>query len=194
VIEKLIDLADGRFVIPLILIVAGVALAKAVFSMQRSVSAERKDFLELWNQPADKDDAWVEVAVRHLFGEYLPASLIRSLLTSPQAGRALREVSAAWPLLDMDDETQQLRWKLERHSSARSRRNEVRVLNFLYFALAGSSMACVWLGCVGQFGALARFNCWAYAFLSLCGAAFCIMRSDQLESAGKAVPRWLGLQ
>lgn len=194
VIEKLIDMADGRFVVPLILIVAGVTLIKAVFSMQRSWSADRKDFLELWSRPADRDDAWVEVAVRHLFGEYLPASVIRSLLTSPQAARALRDVSEAWPLLDMDDESHQLRWKLERHSSARRRRNEVKVLNFFYFVLAGSSLACIWLGCVGQFSALGRFNCWAYAFLSFCGAAFFVMRSDQLESAGKAVPRWLGLQ
>ncbi|MFC3814141.1 hypothetical protein [Lysobacter sp. GCM10012299] len=194
VIEKLFDVAEGRFIVPLVLIAAGVALIRAVFSMRRSVSADRKDFLELWSRAAERDDAWIEVAVRHLFGEYLPASLIRSLLTSSQAGRALCEVSAAWPLLDMDDETKQLHWKLERHSSARRRRNEVRVLNLSYAALAGSALVCIWLGSAGQFGALVRFNCWAYAFLSLCGAAFCVMRSDQLESAGKAVPRWLGLQ
>lgn len=193
-IEKLIGLADGRFIVPVLLIVASTSLAKAVFGMQRSVSADRKDFLELWSRPADKDDAWVEVAVRHLFGEYLPAAVIRSLLTSPQVGRALREVSAAWPLLEMDDETRQLRWKRGRHSSARRRNNEVKVLNLLYFALAGSSLTCVWLGCVGQFSVIGRFNCWAYAFLALCGAAFCLVRAGQLESAGKAVRRWLGLQ
>jgi len=47
-IDKLMQMADGRLVIPLIVIAAAIVLVKGVFSLARSRSVDRRDFLELF--------------------------------------------------------------------------------------------------------------------------------------------------
>jgi len=110
-IEKLLELAHGRLVIPLIVIVAGVALAKGALHLTRSRSQDRKDFLDLMRSTEVQTDLWITVAVRHAFGAYLPSAVIRQLMSSPQPGRALAEVASAWDFLEMDDETSELSWR-----------------------------------------------------------------------------------
>lgn len=191
--EKWFSVGDGRLLIPLSVIFAGMVLVKAIFGLQRSRSADRKDFLELWAQSAEKDGIWLEVAIRHLFGAYLPATVIRTLLASPQAGQAFCDVSIAWSLLDMDDKTKDVRWKAPRHMSPRWRRFEVRALNFMYVLLGTSSIVAGLWAYKGGVGTLGAFNAWTFSFLSLGTAIACLVRADAIASADKSVPRWLGL-
>lgn len=56
VLVKLLDLVDGRFVIPVVVIAIGVALAKGAFSLSRSRSQDRRDFLDLFRGHDARDN------------------------------------------------------------------------------------------------------------------------------------------
>lgn len=192
-IEKLLELADGRLVVPLVVVAIGVALAKGVFSLTRSRSQDRRDFLDLFRGHDAQSDLWVTVAVRHVFGAYLPATLIRQLMSSPQPGRALLEVAGAWDFLDMDDETGQLTWRRKRFRVASARKFAVRALNVLYFVLASISLWLAYLCVTGALAGGTLWAAWAYAIMSGFAAFGCLAYGDNLKDADKAARRWLGM-
>ena len=193
-IEKLLDLADGRLLIPLIVIVVGVSLVKGVFHLTRSRSQDRRDFLDLMRGNESQTDLWITVAVRHAFGAYLPAAIIRQLMSSSQPGRALAEVALAWDFLEMDDETAELSWRRGWWKTARNRKFAINALAIFYFLLAAISL---WLGYVCLTGSLegkALWIAWSYAILSAFGAASCLSYGDNMKGADRAARRWLGIK
>jgi hypothetical protein len=64
VIQELLVASHGTLLVPLALLVALTVLAKGMFSLHRSKSQNRKDFLELW-RGEHPDDLWLEVAGRY---------------------------------------------------------------------------------------------------------------------------------
>lgn len=68
---------------------------------------------------------WLEVAVRHWVGTYLPAHVIRLALVQPDKAQSLFELSELWPFLLYDRATRTVRWRsprlktLERSKSGR---------------------------------------------------------------------------
>jgi hypothetical protein len=192
-IEKLLEMADGRLLIPLVVAAVGVAMAKGAFSLFRSRSQDRRDFLDLFRDHEAQSDLWMTVAVRHVFGAYLPASLIRQLMSSPQPGRALLEVGGAWDFIDMDDETGELTWRRKLFRAPRRRRVVVWTLNVAYFVLAATSLWLAYLCLTGQLDGRALWIAWVYAILCGAGAFAALAYGDSLNDASKAAERWLGL-
>lgn len=190
---KLLDLVDGRFAIPLVVIAIGVALAKGVFSLSRSRSQDRRDFLDLFRGHDAQSDVWTNVAVRHAFGAYLPSSLIRQLMSLPQPGRALLEVATAWDFLDMDDETGELRWRRGWLRAARARKVAVRVLDVLYFLLGTTSLGLGYLCMSGALKGSALWIGWVYTVLLGFVAFGCLAYGESLKCAHRAAGRWLGM-
>lgn len=192
-IEKLIELGDGKFLIPLVIVVVGVAFAKSTFTLFRSRSQDRKDFLDLFRGHEAQSDLWVTVAVRHVFGAYLPSDLIRQLMSSPQPGRALLEVASAWSFIDVDDETNELSWRIKAFRSARFRKFSITVLAALYFVLAFVSLTLAYVCLSGDVeGKMLRIG-WTYVVLTGLGAFAALAYGDNLKDAHVAVSRWLGL-
>lgn len=192
-IEKLIELGDGRLLIPLVIVVAGVAFAKGVFTLFRSRSQDRRDFLDLFRGHEAQSDLWVTVAVRHVFGAYLPSSLIRELMSSPQPGRALLEVASAWSFIDIDDETNELSWRIKAFRSARFRKFSIAALAVLYFVLAFVSLTLLYVCMSGDLEGKVLQIAWAYVVLTGFGAFAALAYGDNLKDAHVAVSRWLGL-
>ncbi len=192
-VEKLMDVGDGKLLIPLIVVVVGVAMAKGAFSLFRSRSQDRKDFLDLFRGHESQSDLWITVAVRHVFGAYLPESLIRQLMSSSQPGRALLEVGAAWDFIDMDDETGELSWRRKIFRTARARKIVVRTLRLVYFGLASLALWLIYLCLTGKADGHTLWVVWAYAILTAAGALAALAYSDNLNDASKAARRWLGL-
>ncbi len=192
-VEKLMDVGDGKLLIPLIVVVVGVAMAKGAFSLFRSRSQDRKDFLDLFRGHESQSDLWITVAVRHVFGAYLPASLIRQLMSSSQPGRALLEVGVAWDFIDMDDETGELSWRRKIFRTARARKIVVRTLRLVYFGLASLALWLIYLCLTGNADGHTLWVVWAYAILTAAGALAALAYSDNLNDASKAARRWLGL-
>lgn len=190
VISNLLAASNGGLLVPLALVIAATVVAKGVFSLHRSRSQDRKEFLDVWGRD-HPDDLWLEVAVRHLSGTYLPAKLIRMLRTSPQAGRAILEIAQSWPLLEMDDTNGDMRWASDRHATSRKRRSRIRALGVGYFVGMGLGG---WLGLrflEGSGPSHAIF--WVYPIAGIMVGMVCLYKAEQLETANRAVPRWLGL-
>jgi len=192
-IERLLQMSDGKLLLPLIVVVIGVTLVKGTFSLARSRSVDRRDFLELFKKYDAESDLWLSVAVRHLFGSYLPASLIRQLMSGPQPGRALLDVSNSWDLLDMHDETGELHWRRKMFVSAKARKFATWLLSALYFALASVSLLLAYRAIIGVFDGKTLWIAWAYVFLCAMGAFSCLAYGDILKGADKAARRWLGM-
>lgn len=192
-IENLIEASSGKLLIPILFAIVGGAVIKAICSVHRTKSADRRDFLELWTKEQDRDDFWLEVAVRHLFGTYLPASLIRSLMRSPQAARAILEVSEFWDLIEIDDETLQLHWRKSTHAEARTRKQRIFGLNVLYFISMGGGLLSGYLAVVGHLSSRMSFNFYIYAAFLIGAAFYCLSRVDLLRTAHTGGPRWLGI-
>lgn len=193
VIEKLLEVSNGKLLIPMLCALAGAVLVKGIFNLHRSKSADRRDFLDLWMRNEGHDDIWLEISVRHLFGTYLPASVIRSLMQGPQAARALLEVSAFWNLLEMNDETLELKWKRKSYATSNGRRRWCYSLNTLYFVAMGSALVFVYIAIAGDAETKLTLSWWIYG-LFLAGIAMrCVHFADQLKTATTGAPRWLGL-
>lgn len=194
-LSTLLEITEHRFLIPLLLIVAATALAKGVFGMHRFRSQDRKEFLGLWASRKSSDDLWMEVAIRHQFGEFLPASLIRSLMSAPQAGRALLDVSTIWGLLDQNDETGEVHWRKKRHSERMWRGIERHLLNIGYFLSMGAALLLGYLvvkapdGDAFSFGTL-----WVLVIMLVIFAFVALAKAEVLRTAEEAAPRWLGLK
>jgi len=193
VIEKLLEVSNGKLLIPVLCALAGAVLVKGIFNLHRSKSADRRDFLDLWMRNEGRDDIWLEVSVRHLFGTYLPASIIRSLMQGPQAARALLEVSEFWELLEIDDETLELRWKRKSHTTSKGRRIWRYALNAFYFVAMGSALVFIYMAITGDAKATVMLSWWVYG-LFLAGIAMrCVDFGGKLKTASTGAPRWLGL-
>lgn len=192
-IEELLKVGGEKLVVPVLVAVVGAALVKGVFGLHRSKSADRKDFLDLWVGRETHDDLWLEVAVRHLFGAYLPASLIRSLLQSPQAGRALLEISQCWDYLDMHDENGEVQWKERRHEHSWKRQRESKIFDAAYFLSMAISLLIAYVTLRGWVGTVGSAIAWVYVVIFGSFAFCCLAKADMLKTANRAVPRWLGL-
>lgn len=193
-IDSLMGMGGGKFVFPLVVTLGLTVLVRAVFNLHRSKSQDRRDFLELWAKQAP-DDLWLEVAIRHQFGAYLPACLIRSLQSHPQAGRALLEVASCWDLLDMDDATGAIQWRAKRHERPVRRKWErwVSLASYFVFALAGLMLA--YTRVVATDGnAPNSWLIWIFCVL-LWGTAFsCLTYHEMLGVAERSMTRWLGIE
>jgi hypothetical protein len=193
VIDKLLEVSNGKLLIPVICAFVGAVFVRGIFNLHRSKSADRRDFLDLWMRNQGHDDLWLEVSVRHLFGTYLPASIIRSLMQGPQAARALLEVSEVWELLEMDDETLELKWKRKSHATNRGRRHWRYAFNTLYFVTMGSALFAIYMAIVFDAKMTIVISFWIYViFLGGLGL-WCLSAADKLKLATTSAPRWLGL-
>ena len=193
VIDKLMQMGDGRLLIPLIVVAVAVVLVKGGFSLARSRSVDRRDFLELFQKDQGENDLWLSVAIRHLYGAHLPTSLIRQLMSAPQPGRALLEVANSWELLDMDDETGSLHWRRKLFSSAKARRNIIWLMYTFYFGLAATSLVLGYRAITRDLEGLNLWVTWAYSILCAFGAFASLVYGDTLKDASKAAQRWLGM-
>lgn len=195
-IDKLIESSGGRLLLPIVLALVAASLAKGIFGLYRSKSADRRDFLDLWSKAESQSDLWLEVAVRHLVGTYLPASLIRSLMRSPQAGRALLDVAESWDLLEMHDETNEVHWRTKRHRNLKWRKIEWRVYLLGYFLAMGFGGYLIFLAFMSSASTLQlkEVNLWLYGAIFIGFGLWCLSKSDRLKTASRAMPRWLGLQ
>ncbi|HVI60422.1 MAG TPA: hypothetical protein VM619_16330 [Luteimonas sp.] len=97
--------------------VAGVLVALAGYALSffkdlhRTKGQSRTEFLGFWAGAKQMDDMTLEVSVRHLFGTYLPASVIRRTCRADHCANGLLEVAQLWPLWRYDRLTGRVEWK-----------------------------------------------------------------------------------
>ena len=93
-------------------LVAAAAYGISLFKdLHRTKGQHRADFLGLWKGSDKMDDLSLEVAVRHLCGTYLPASLIRRICRTDHCADGILEVAQLWPLWRYDPHDRRIEWK-----------------------------------------------------------------------------------
>lgn len=123
--KELVEAGGVGYLIPAVLAALVLYLVRAVFGLYVQRNSTRKEFLEMWERSRSEDDVWLEVAVRHWVGTYLPAHVIRLALVQPDKAQSLFELSELWPFLLYDRATRTVRWRsprlktLERSKSGR---------------------------------------------------------------------------
>jgi hypothetical protein len=119
-------------------------LARGLFALKRSRSQERKEFLELWKDGDKSDDFWLELMVRHCFGEALPAVLIRHVMCLPAAPSKLANLAKSWSWFTYDIRTGRLEWKSKWRGKWKWAIIELRALGALYMVLGSVGLLSVW--------------------------------------------------
>lgn len=192
-IDALLKVGGSKFLVPCLFALMVVACAKGLFGVHQSRRATRKDFLDLWSHKDVHDELWLQTVIRHLFGEWLLVPVIRLLMTSPQSGRALVEISGAWDFLEVEDETQSLRWKAPRHGKASRRKLEIGLSTLAYGVLGVSAIGMMIYALGGSAEGTALIVHWVLAIELAVFAIVCLLHGENLKAAHAAVPRWLAL-
>ena len=190
-LENIIAAGGANYLIPAVLFVVVLYVMRGLFHLHGRRSQSRKDFLDLWDATRSQDDLWLEVAVRHLFGTYLPARVIRLALARPDKSRALLDLTELWPLLHFDPELQTVRWLHRRHESNWTRTFARRALFCGYFALALLSM---YLATVAIGLGHNSFGGWVYGVCAIVAgtcALACPAREDALKTAASVGGEWI---
>jgi hypothetical protein len=89
--KELVEAGGAGFLIPAVLFAIVLYAARGLFGLHDQKSKIRREFLELWDRARSQDDLWLEVAVRHWMGAYLPAHVIRLAFEQPDKSQSLIE-------------------------------------------------------------------------------------------------------
>jgi hypothetical protein len=190
VLKDVVDAGGPGLLIPAILFALVLYAARGLFGLHGRKNQNRREFLELWNPERVDDGLWLEVTVRHLFGTYLPAHVIRVALAHPASSQALIELSELWAFFHYDASNQTIRWKSSRHQKPVARKLSRYMPLLRYFGLALLGAAC---------GLFAYWNDnslikWIYSFLALIfaiGALTNLMHDDAVKIADESGEDWI---
>ena len=134
--KEIIAAGGSRLLIPAVLSVLVLYAIRGLSGLHGRRSQNRKEFLELWDSTRSQDDLWLEVVIRHLFGSYLPAHIIRLALAQPGKAQSLLDLAELWPLFHFDPTSQKMSWLHKRHETSKKRLVGRVTLLISYVALA----------------------------------------------------------
>lgn len=189
--KELLAVGGSAFLIPAVLFGLILYATRGLFSLHGRRSQQRKEFLELWTGAQDKDDLWLEVAIRHLFGTYMPAHVIRLALNQSDNNQALRDLSELWPLLCFDDAAKTARWRNRVNGSYWYRKFKRYALLSCYVLLPLVAAAMALIAIHSPVGSLASWTYWINAILLLVVAFICLEKSETAAVAERAGDAWL---
>lgn len=190
-LKDIIAVGGAGYLIPAVLFGLALYVARGLFGWHGRRSQQRKEFLDLWDATRSRDDLWLEVAVRHLFGTYLPARVIRLALSRPDKTQGLCDISELWPLLRFDPESQTVEWAHLRHRTRAQRK-------FCRYLLLAGYVGCAVLTLISVVAAVrfgpATFYGWMYgtcAVVSVIAAYACLTREDVFKLAADKGCEWV---
>ena len=187
-IEQLLSVGGQQLLLPVLVALAGLYAARGLFGLHGRMGQRRRDFIELWSSERAQDDLWLQVVVRHLFGCYLPAPVIRKVMGWPDAAASLLAIAGIWPMLKLDAETHAVRWKRLRHGTPRRVGFERLLMFASYVVLATVALAAASISIRSPALSLTAIT---YAIIAIALGAVSLvflMRDDRLEVAYKRGP------
>ena len=187
-IEQLLSAGGQQLLLPVLIALGGLYAARGLFGLHGRMGQRRRDFIELWSSERAQDDLWLQVVVRHLFGCYLPAPVIRKVMGWPDAAASLLAIAVIWPMLALDPDTKAVSWKRKRYENPRVVRIERFVVFSAYVALASVAVLAGFTSFRSPALSLPAIS-FAITALALGGVSLvCLMRYDSLEAAYKHGP------
>jgi hypothetical protein len=184
--KELLAAGGSAFLIPAVLFGLILYATRGLFGLHGRRSQQRKEFLELWTGAQDKDDLWLEVAIRHLFGTYMPAHVIRLALAQSDKNQALRDLSELWPLLRFDETTNTANWRNRTNRSRSYRKFKRYALLSGYFLLLLAAATMALIASYLPVGSLASWAYWINAILLLVVAFICLEKAETAAVAERA--------
>lgn len=173
------------FVVPAILILVVGWLAKVLMDMHISSRQSRRDFLDLWRTVDRQDDLALETVIRHLWGSYVPAPVIRAALQAPYPSDTLRRLTRVWDHLRFDSDAGQL--VIASHALFTVTRRRLAAFGFLLGYVALAAMAMLLLHNIARASPTDLLS-WlrvVLAIVSVIGAIGCLGRSDSVSALNR---------
>lgn len=136
---EIAKVVEGGEIIPIAVLISigAVPLVKGLFALIAGRHQRRRDFLELWNEGALRnDDLWLEEAIQHRYGAAMPARLIRHVAQSEWPSRKLRKLAVTSDFFELDEAQNQVVWSVRRRGRAHWLEFEMVVCLIGYFLLA----------------------------------------------------------
>lgn len=190
-LEEVIKAGGGPFLIFGVVVALGFYAVRGVFGLHGRRGQHRKEFLELWSDGRDRDALWLQVAVRHAFGAYLPTPVIRLALTRPDSSQSLLDLSALWDMLGYDSASQKVHWRHRWHATLPRRRWLRVALIAGYFlamlAAAGGAYTSAQHGSTSAAG-------WIYGFFTavMLGMAYlCVEHEEKIGVSVRVGDAWI---
>lgn len=143
--KDMIAAGGPGLLIPIVLFALIIYATRGLFDLHGRRSQHRREFLEHWDPKRADDDLWLEVTVRHLYGQPLPAHVIRTALSHPHCSQALMDLSEIWEFYQYDSDTQTVSWAHTRHKRAVRTWLNHRWSLARYFLLACLAMAATYV-------------------------------------------------
>jgi len=190
-IDEIVKVLGTPAVIPAVfLALAGYVIA-TLLGIHRTRGQHRAEFLGLWKDLDRMDDMGLEVAVRHLFGTYLPASVVRKVCQLDYCSEGVRELAQLWPLFQYDSVSRQVTWAKPAYAAEATRIWQRRWSTFGYFAFALAAYG--FLAVAFSFGpkSLLAWVCGFNAFLFPMIAFAALGRAEVFSLAVKVGPQWV---
>lgn len=194
IINRLIELHGGQLLAPLAICAVLVLIFKALAGLHQTRGSARREFLELFQEVDKKDDLWLSACIRHQFGAHLPVSIIRRLSKLDQPSRAIQEVADAWPLIDVDDASGELRWERRWYGVPAVRRGIAIALFVGYFAFGMAAALIAYVLISSHMGYRSSFAYWLWVAICAAAAVFCLNWSALIKNGAPALERWLGMK
>jgi hypothetical protein len=191
VLKEILAAGGSGFLIPAVLVVLVLYAIRGVFGLHGRRSQHRKEFLELWESARTRDDLWLEVAVRHLCGTYLPAQVVRLALEQPDKSQSLFDLAELWPLFRFDPDSKTVSWQKRQHESLNRRRASRKILLLGYFVCA---LLAVLAALVAFKSGPSTFTGWVYGVCAVVTgfvALICLMREDTIKVAAAVGDDWM---
>lgn len=109
-LEEIVESVGPGMVVPAVIVtIAGYAISMFT-GIHRTKSQQRLEFLSEWREGNVDDDMALEVTVRHLCGEYLPASVIRKVCKVDHCAADLLQLAKIWSLFKYDRAIRSVSW------------------------------------------------------------------------------------
>lgn len=190
-VKEIIAAGGSGLLMPAVLFVLVLYAIRGLFGLHGRRSQNRKEFLDLWDSTRSQDDLWLEVVVRHLFGSYLPARVIRLALAQPDKAQSLLDLAELWPLFRFDPASQTVSWLHKLHDTPTMRKIGRTMVIGGYFALALIAVLSTFVAF--QYGP-GSFSGWVYGICALVFgslALIVLMHEGTIKIAATVGEDWL---
>jgi hypothetical protein len=191
VLKDVLDAMGPWAIVPAVLFVLGGYAISMLTGLHRTRSQQRIEFLGLWRGAGQMDDMALEVAVRHLCGTYLPASVIRRICSTDHCADGIFQVAQIWPLLQYEKASGNVSWKKPKHNTEGALTAGERWYSGGYFALAISAMGFLFVAVEAGPKSLWSWLCGLNAMLFVVLAFSCLAKSETFALAKRTGLQWI---
>lgn len=138
-IEDVVSALGNWAIMPAALLALAGYLISLLVGLYGTKSHARTKFLELWPAASKQDDMALEVTVRHGFGTYIPASVIRRACRLDHCADRIVLLAQLWSLLQHRRPDGRLQWAKLSYADPKYLARVGRGFTALYFVVALSA-------------------------------------------------------